>query len=806
MPRPDTIAQPMTGGKRSIIFRLPGGESAQDADLLSRTVRKSGLLPVIVPILNDGKSAEASNEIYLIPEDNFDQVPRVSAFAFNNAFGYDLDLLDLSAHNIASGDVRIDTILAESIWSQKLRGVASLAHALIDKIDPSVVFIAHGAEVVSRILATVSSRLGKRFMYWESAFFQGYHFIDPIGPHFFRHGCRIDKCWEARSPLTEKQRSLAREFTRTYRTDRRSKYLQQTQLEELRELKRWVFAESRPILFVPGQLSHDANVVVSLGEYENYADICKVVANSLPTSWRMLFKPHPKEREPKKWRSILPESVRIVNNVSIYEIFELSSAVATHSSNVGLEALLVGLPVIAWGTPVYAGKGCTQDIGAPRELGALLAQGIPKAPGHEETWALVTHIITNGLVKIDDVEHLIQLIASAHSQEPPQRIPWYGQPVRRLVAASRSLNDLLQRGQGMAWALGNLPPSERSLLERRFGQELLRHKHGGPAIPPADSVERQFSSNYESAFRIFCPEAVLFCDVDVQNAIDPAATILRMARNIKVNRSVVFKLEAVTLRPWKIQNLTPHDIKQLVCRLKLELQMIVLWHSRGRLTTTPGLNAVVMLRHKTSREPTPEMIGQVESFSLRCRAAILRPGIFSYLDTALGDTCKPEPSRFEIDGMTRRASLAGCVVAALLRAGSQIRERCRGPLSKKSEARRLIDLRRSGHIIFGPYIQVPTGKWRATFLFESTLSPYNPARLLSRVRRDADRPLRLTLDVCRSGAQIIALAEARLLTKEAASLEFDSEGDGFYEFRAYWHGATRPRGIRFSGVELVEIG
>src|SRR5688500_13891443 len=106
---PDTM--PETAGKRSMILRLSGDESAENAHLLAETLREAGFSSVIVPIWNDEWTSPEFSQIPLIAGQDFSAAPRLSAFAFREAFGYDLDVFDLSVHGIACGDVFSDTIL-----------------------------------------------------------------------------------------------------------------------------------------------------------------------------------------------------------------------------------------------------------------------------------------------------------------------------------------------------------------------------------------------------------------------------------------------------------------------------------------------------------------------------------------------------------------------------------------------------------------------------------------------------------------------------------------------------------------------
>lgn len=243
---------------RVVIFRVPGAESAANADRLASTAAKAGLDVLIAPYWPDGFECSSAPQSPLLEQD-IGSADRLSAFAFREAFGFDLDLPDLSAHLFATERLTPDLVLPESIWSQHLRGVAQRAARYLDEAHADLVFVPHGAEVVSRLLAEMTVATRRRLLFWESAFFPGFHYVDPHAPHFFRGECRLDRLSPPEVPIA----GVA--FINQWRRERASKYPQNTAPSERLALQQWAAADPRPTVFLAGQIATDANAVVGLG-------------------------------------------------------------------------------------------------------------------------------------------------------------------------------------------------------------------------------------------------------------------------------------------------------------------------------------------------------------------------------------------------------------------------------------------------------------------------------------------------------------------------------------------------------------
>jgi ADP-heptose:LPS heptosyltransferase len=110
-----------------------------------------------------------------------------------------------------------------------------------------------------------------------------------------------------------------------------------------------------------------------------------------------------------------------------------------------------------------------------------------------------------------------------------------------------------------------------------------------------------------------------------------------------------------------------------------------------------------------------------------------------------------------------------------------------------------------GHLVFGPHVALPVGRFRVTF-------DLHIAGWASGLAITLNRP-RVTLDVARDGSEIVALRRlhsAELRTQDSFDLEFDNADEAaHYEFRI--HLAGKPRlphadlvggSLRFAGVRL----
>lgn len=721
-----------------------------NAHLLASTSTITGLNSVVIPYWEDDGTRDHSNyPAYLIPG-GFGAAPKLSAFKFDQKFGFSLDLIDFAAHSFAIDDLRADTILLESVWNQHLRGVANNADDIIQRFNPDVVFIPHGAEVVSRILARMAAYRRIPYLYWESPFFRGYNFVDPCAPHFFRGACRLDNI------LKEKQNSKpdpdalrrAEDFIRAWRDRRGSKYEQVSDPREVSALKGWIAKGDGPILFVPGQIPYDANVAVSLRSYPDLPTIYRTLFRELPPNWRVVFKPHPLGRPAIE--TTQSDRFQAVFNVNIHDLFEVCTAVATHSSNVGLEALMAGLPVFVWGDPIYAGRGLTVDLADVKMIREALNAAHLQPPARESVLSFLHLLVSECLVKQDQPEKMAELIAEAKCDVPEARLAWYGAHTLSMASAAFALKQCLEEHGKISAAIAKLPATHRAVLQRKFGGELLNHAYGGARTDAKklafSGVHPNLGSLFSSAFR----QEVIVEKVDLQNVYDPAAIFKSIASKVSASRSVAFMLRNADLEDWFIQSIEMDDLERLArdSSPRVHISLFGLNGNKLKSASADDPHIVVLLRDSglapISKAECDACLNSMLSFS----SHIIPPAAFSYRDD--------------------------------IRLSENVAV---GPFGMQ------------GHAIYGPHLQLPEGSWRIEFLLKS-----KHVKHFRRFR--VGRLPRVTLDVYSADAGILAEKQVDMGQLFESTLTFKAHRGQSYEFRVFDHCSKRPEEIVFAGVKL----
>ncbi|MGU3495260.1 hypothetical protein ACLBXM_14550 [Xanthobacteraceae bacterium A53D] len=716
------MSDPFTGmdnSARILLFRLPGDESARNAAALARTMHDAGYQPVIVPYWHDDTPCTAEADPLL--KSAFGDAESLSRFSLHRRLGLDLELIDLSAHSLAFPRVEPDVILQESVWNRKLRGAALLAAGRIAEVRPEAVLIPHGGEVFSRILAAVAAHTGTPYLYWESSFFPGYHFIDPYAPHFFRGECRADRRWAINSDPAL-LRAAGQAYMAKWRAAPVSKYAQQTDPTELAALDRWLGSSEGRVLFIPGQYHLDGTVLVNLNQHPDLASVYRAALSGLPAGWRVIFKHHPLHPLP----AALPEGNTLfcVRAVGLSDLFKRSATVALHSSTVGLEALMAGLPVITWGQPVYAGKGATIDISDASELGSRLQNDVPSAPDVADVERLIGHILTDALVGGEDSQRLRSVISEAQSLPPAARLPAYGRPVRQLAEAIRSLDAGLRGSMPLEQALATLPPDQHLLLQGRSGNGLKPPtRNRPPELEPAigDELRRRIGLDVHTI------------TMDLPACPDPAGA-LREA----IKRTAALGIAAVYVRQAgdsDLHALSPGDLEDIAGRLPdLTPHVFCLDGRKLRLVQNAAdtFGPYLVLFEDARNANVNDTVRQaIESVNVSFAPVEITP----YLQ------CQDGAHACERNIITIPAGDMGTVV-------------------------------------YGPYMALPAGQWEVRFDLVPTQTPRFPWSRKPGLGG-------FVMDVHNTSEGILATHEPSDMEHGELSLAFISSGQGEFEFRIF---------------------
>lgn len=137
-------------------------------------------------------------------------------------------------------------------------------------------------------------------------------------------------------------------------------------------------AANRRILFVPFQRQKDAVIRYFCGHiqsYDSFYNAIQAFANEHP-DWQVIYKNHPNEKG-----LVHIENAICADNYHVYDLIELSDAVALINSGVGIFSLILGKPTYVFGDAWYAHNALTVSVGQGKTLDDYLIE--PLVPERE---------------------------------------------------------------------------------------------------------------------------------------------------------------------------------------------------------------------------------------------------------------------------------------------------------------------------------------------------------------------------------------------------------------------------------------
>jgi 2-polyprenyl-3-methyl-5-hydroxy-6-metoxy-1,4-benzoquinol methylase len=378
---------------RAVVFTMNSADVEPEAEALLRTMRAAGCSCVrvcywttdFVPL---GALVDGAVPLLTLVQGGLANAPRLTAEAYVRCGGGIEDFADLALHDHAvhgwplSGPMSEERLNLESAYYQRLRGCAAMARNLLRALEPDLVVVQQGAEPVSRAIAVEAGALGIPCLVWDAAFFPGFVSLDVGAQHFFRGASRIDRVWpgHAGRALAACDRQAVERFVAQWTASRCSKLPQASASAELARVEAFAADARGRLAFLPAQLPWDANVVPGLGAYGSLRELYEDALAHLPSGWKAVVKVHPKDAS-GAWSALAARpDLLVVEEMSIHDLVGCADIVLVHSSNVGLEALLLGKPVVVLGTPHYAGRGLTTDVERMADLGRAMAAARPPEP------------------------------------------------------------------------------------------------------------------------------------------------------------------------------------------------------------------------------------------------------------------------------------------------------------------------------------------------------------------------------------------------------------------------------------------
>jgi capsular polysaccharide export protein len=127
-------------------------------------------------------------------------------------------------------------------------------------------------------------------------------------------------------------------------------------------------AASGAFLFVPLQVRGDTQIYAHggwIGSIEGFIEEVARAAEQLPAGWRVVFREHPSDKRgnAEQLARLVGPRVSVDNETDTFELVRRSQGVVTVNSSVGLQALLLGRPVLVLGRANYAVPGMVRTAG-----------------------------------------------------------------------------------------------------------------------------------------------------------------------------------------------------------------------------------------------------------------------------------------------------------------------------------------------------------------------------------------------------------------------------------------------------------
>lgn len=403
------------------------------------------------------KNAFLSSDMPMITlvDGGLQNAPRLTEEDYRKAGGGVTDFADLALHDhgVHGWPLSEHRLSLESIYYQRLRGAAVKARALLRSIDPDLIVVQQGAEPVSRAIAIEAGSMNIPTLISESSFFPGYINLDVGAQHFFRGLSRIDRELPRRmeNPLTPAEADQVSAFIDDWTRGHVSKYEQQSAPAELEKVRAFTASAAGRVVFLAGQMPCDANVLPGLRRYAMLHDLYAAAIGALGNDWRVIVKAHPKDESGSMNALGSLPNVLIVEEVSIHDAIPLSDVVLVHSSNVGLEALMLGKPVVVLGNPLYSGLGLTTDVENVIDLGERMCSAVAMPPDKEKVHRLLHFLLMDHLIPAADSRRVESRIAEAIAAGPAVRdslrilAPAYSECARDYLGKIRDYNALARQ-------------------------------------------------------------------------------------------------------------------------------------------------------------------------------------------------------------------------------------------------------------------------------------------------------------------------------------------------------------------------
>jgi len=141
-------------------------------------------------------------------------------------------------------------------------------------------------------------------------------------------------------------------------------------------------------VFLPLQVDDDTQLYYYAPHFADQRTMVRAVVEAMPENLPLVIKLHPL-CDPRFGRACYAPLLRGIDSIApgdtdTLRLIACSSAVITHNSSAGIEALMLDRPVVVLGQAQYGGEGFTYDYAGGDDLGRLIKSAVCDSAGETE--------------------------------------------------------------------------------------------------------------------------------------------------------------------------------------------------------------------------------------------------------------------------------------------------------------------------------------------------------------------------------------------------------------------------------------
>jgi hypothetical protein len=271
---------------------------------------------------------------------------------------------------------------------------------LIDLYKPAICFVWNGLIMPPRAMRALCDVMRIPVFSLERGLLPGFMVVDQNGINFA--GCLGGSNWHiVDQELSIPHYELAVDFIRKFSSEGVSVVSKGTFLGKEDIKSALNLPIGKRVILIPNQIDLDTNIIFFSKQYLRNIDVIESVINAFEgrDDIFIVVKAHPEDNSEdlSVYEKVLENRGCVVSEFHIHALINVASLVIVRNSTVGLEALILGKPVICLGLSAYSGKGFTYDIQRREELPDVINKVLdnvqPALPDRQKFFIFLSYLL-----------------------------------------------------------------------------------------------------------------------------------------------------------------------------------------------------------------------------------------------------------------------------------------------------------------------------------------------------------------------------------------------------------------------------